>query len=98
MFAISKNAIADAKSVIEKLRNAVANGNAGQLKNCLPFDSLSERLLRGFGGGGQRMIVNVSLDHKCHVNKMTDRAVSRDEPRVASAPRHVVPFTRHWKT
>jgi len=52
------------------------------------------------------MIFNVSLDHKCHVIKMTDPAVSRDEPRVASAPRrnwlfltkHVVPFTRHWKT
>ena len=42
--------------------------------NHLPFNRLPKRLLRGFGGGGQRMIFNVSLDHKCHVNKMTDRA------------------------
>ena len=74
--------------------------------NCLPFDRLCERLLRGFGGGGQRMIFNVRSDHKCHVNKMADCAVWRDEQRVASAPRrdwlfltkNVVPFTRHWKT
>ena len=65
--------------------------------NQLSFDRSCKSFLRGFGGGADRMVVSVGLDHRCHAKQDALILWLRTTQRVASAPgrNHFIALIRY---